>query len=154
MIGDIVQGRVFSGVTNPTKTQVENELDNIAGEMNSWLSAHGYETIVDSTEYPDAHAYCEAANDCGAAAVLLSSVPPMVFDPNADGSQNRASMLQKRFDAWKKAVEKDKLKAGRDTDVLGNFYAGASEDSDGNTKAALMTRDMDWRDDSKGRFTE
>ena len=84
LIGDIVESRTFTTGTVPTLAQVETELDNAAAELNNALDQAGFTVPVNATDYPTARAFLKAANEYGAAAVLLSTVPSEGYQPDEE----------------------------------------------------------------------
>ena len=143
LIGDIVVGRDFGATTTPTVTQVEAELDAVAGEMNNHLKVHGFVVPIDQTDDPEAYDYAAAVNNYGASARLLSTIPPMAFNPEGEKTTTRAEMYEAYLKRWLKMVEERKMAATTVGGIFSNFFVGASQDDDGNTKLPLMTRDMD-----------
>lgn len=146
LIGDIVSGRSFGAGTTPSETQVEAELDNIAADINSLLDSYDYTVPIDETNYATAYAAAKAANEYGAAALLLGTVPSEAFVPAeeaTEGATTRIDMYARMLARFLSRVRKREFKAGRSKDRFESAYTGASEDDDGNTKKPLFTRDMD-----------
>lgn len=143
LVGDLVASRTFSGSTTPTLTQVEGVLDDVAADINRELEAAGYTVKVSQASYPTAYAFLAAANNYGAAAIVLGMLPPVTFtaDTEQEGP-SRAQMYQGRLNHALKVITEGKLKAARDTGRLERCYSGASEDADGNDKVPLFTRDQ------------
>lgn len=146
LIGDIVPDRTFSGSTTPTTTQVEAELDNVAAEINAALDVAGYTVPISSGDYPTAYAAAKAANNYGAAARLLSTMPQETYDPDeqvVDTGESRPQQYEKLLNRFIKRIGEYKIRAGYRKGRLSRMYAGASEDEDGFEKKPLFTRDMD-----------
>ena len=143
LIGDIVSSRTFSASTVPTTTQVEAEIDNVAAEINSTLESYDYTAPVASTD-TFAYAYLTAANNYGAAARLLGTIPSVAWLPDGEGEvgNTRAQMYEKYLKDALKRIEEHKLKASMATRRLARMIAGAAEDDDGNTKYPLFRRRM------------
>lgn len=146
LIGDIVEDREFDEDTTPSLDQVEAELDNAAMDLNRELDQVGYTVPVNETNYPTAFGYLKAANAYGAAAVLLSTVPANTYNPDEEvegTGETRATTYSNKFKSALKAIRENRLRAGRRIARLGNLYAGASEDDEGNEKEPIFTRHED-----------
>ncbi len=146
LIGDIVPSRTFSDSTVPSTAQVEAELDNVAAEINAELDVQGYLIPINATDYPTAYALAKAANEYGAAARLLSTIPPETYNPDEqveDTGETRPQQYEKLLNRFLNRVRKNMLRAGRRTGRLHKFYAGSQADDNGYTKKPLFTRDMD-----------
>lgn len=145
LVGDLVDSRTFSGSTVPTTTQVEAFLDDMAADLNRELEAAGYTVPVNSTNYPTAYAWLAKANEHGAAALVLVTMPQEGFDPAADveaGGTSRSDMYIRLFNSALKVIANNKLKAGRDRNRMAGIYAGARLDSSGDEKTPLFTRTL------------
>jgi len=146
LIGDIVESRAFTISTVPTLAQSEEELDNAASELNNELDVNGYAVPVVLATFPTAFGYLKAANEYGAAAVLLGTIPGQAYAPDDEvdtGSENRAKQYNQKFQAAKKAIGDKKVRAAMRVGRLANVYTGAQEDADGNVKDPLFKRGMD-----------
>jgi hypothetical protein len=146
LIGDIVESRTFGTGTVPTLAQVEEELDNAAAELNNELDVNGYTVPVNAADFPTARAYMKAANEYGAAAVLLGTIPAQAYAPDDEvdtGSENRAKQYNQKFQAAKKAIGEKRVRAGMRVGRLANVFSGSQEDAEGNEKDPLFTRGMD-----------
>jgi len=146
LIGDLVEERTFTTETVPTLAQVESELDNVAADLNRELDQVGYTVPVDKTAYATAYAYLKAANAYGAAAVLLSTVPATVYNPDEDVEQpgeTRAGTYGNKLKSALKAIKENRLRAGRRTRRLGNLAAGSAETEEGEEKLPIFKRGMD-----------
>ena len=146
LIGDIVSSRTFSGSTIPSTTQVEAELDNAAMDLNRELDQAGYTVPVVEADYPTAYGFLKAANEYGAAATLLATLPSEAFAPAeeiASPGESRAMMYQIRFNHALKAIREYKIRATMRKGRLGDVFAGGQEDDEGNTKEPLFKRDTD-----------
>ena len=116
LIGDIVPGRKFGHSTTPSQTQVEAELDNTAAEINNALEVMHYVVPVSNSVNPYAHAFLKAANEYGAAARLLATIPTEAYDPGEqmeDTGQTRPQMYDRHFKHALKVVWEKKLSAAR-----------------------------------------
>ncbi len=143
LIGDMVVGRNFGAATIPTTTQVEAEIDAAAADLNRELDAFGYTVPVASGDDPFAHAFLVTANNYGAAATLLGTLPPSAFNPTVDPEAevtSRMAMYQHRFNHALKVIREYKLKATMDTSRFGNITAGARTNDDGEVNKPLMKR--------------
>ena len=116
LIGDIVQGRKFSTSTVPTVAQVEAELGNVAAEINNALDVMKYVVPVANAVDPYAYSFLKAANEYGAAARLLGTIPTEAYDPGEqmeDIGQTRAQMYEKHLKNALKLIWEGKLAATR-----------------------------------------
>ncbi len=147
LIGDLVEDRVFSPTTTPTLDQVEAELDNAAADLNRELDQVGYTVPVDETNYEIVYKYLASANAYGAAAVLLSTIPANVFNPDEEVEQSgetRAITYGNKFKSALKAIRENRLRAGRQCRLrLANLHVGSAVDDEGNTKLPIFTRGED-----------
>ena len=146
LIGDIVESRTFSGSTVPSTTQVEAELDNAGYDLNRELDQVGYTVPVVEADYPTAFNFLKAANEYGAAAVLLATIPAEGYNPEEEidtGAEDRAKMYNIKFLHALKMIRENKLRAARRIDRLERMFAGSQEDEDGNTKLPIFTRGQD-----------
>ena len=146
LIGDIVSSRTFSASTVPSSSQVEQELDNVAAEINAELDVNGYIVIINGTSYPHAYGLAKAANEYGAAARLLSTIPSESYDPAEqveEIGESRPQQYEKLLNRFISRIRKKQLRSGMRKGRLSNVFAGSQEDDDGYTKKPLFTRDMD-----------
>ena len=130
LIGDIVASRTFTISTTPTLAQAEAELDNVAADINSALDVMGYTVKVDSTNYPHAYNFLKAANEYGAAARLLGTIPTEAYDPDeqmTDTGTTRAQMYERYLNQALKRIWDRKLKAGMTTGRFSQMRAGAQD---------------------------
>lgn len=145
LVGDLVSSRTFSGSTVPTTTQVESVLDDIAMDLNRELEASGYTVPCDSTSYPTAYGFLTAANNFGAAAVILGMLPTGAYNPEEDietGGTTRQETYSRRFNHALSVIAKNRLKAGRDRLRMQDMKAGARLDSNGYEKTPFFTRTL------------
>lgn len=146
LIGDIVPSRLFTSSTTPDNDQVEQEIENVAAEINAELDVQGYTIPISETDYPQAHQLAKAANAYGAAARLLSTIPADTYDPEeqvVDTGETRPQQYEKLLNRFIARVAANKLRAGRRKGRLSRVYAGSQADDDGLTKKPLFTRGMD-----------
>lgn len=146
LIGDIVESRTFTTGTVPTLAQVESELDNQAADLNRELDQAGYIVPVGEVDYPTAYAFLVAANEYGAAAVLLSTIPANSFNPDDEIEQTgetRAITYSNKFKSALKAIREYRIRAGMRVGRLSRVFAGSQEDDQGNEKEPIFTRGMD-----------
>ena len=146
LIGDIVPSRTFGVSTVPSTTQAEAELDNVAAEINAELDVQGYTVPVDVTNYPTAYAAAKAANEYGAAARLLSTIPSEAYNPDeevVDTGESRPQQYEKLLNRFIKRIRGRFLRAGMRQGRLSRVYAGSQADDNGNNKIPLFTRGMD-----------
>jgi len=145
LIGDIVASRTFTTGTVPTLVQCEAELDNVAADINSALDVMRYTVKVSETDYPYAYNFLAAANEYGAAARLLGTIPTEAYDPDeqmVDMGVTRAQMYERYFNQALKRIWDRKLRAGMAEGRFDKLRAGAATDDDGNTKDPLYRRRM------------
>lgn len=130
LIGDIVASRTFSESTVPTLAQAEAELDNVAADLNSALDVMGYTVPVDETNYAYAYGFLKAANEYGAAARLLGTIPTEAYDPDeqmVDTGATRAQMYERYLNQALKRIWDRKLKAGMSTGRFSKMKSGPQD---------------------------
>jgi len=157
MIGDIVTDRTFAVDTVPTLAECEAALDAIADVINARLDYKGYTVPVDATSYPHARGLLEGANDNGAAARLLGTIPTQSYLPDEqmeEGGTTRAQMYERYLNQVLKAIDEGKLRAGMRKRVMADLRVGASRDEDGDLKEPLFRRRMDEYPGSRSLPTE
>lgn len=145
LVGDLVDSRTFSGSTVPTTTQVESVLDDMAMDLNRELEVAGYTVPVVEADDATAYGFLAAANNYGAAAIILGMLPTGAYNPEEDieaGGTTRQEMYSRRFNHALSVIAKHKLKAGRDTHRLERMYAGQRLDSEGLEKKPFFTRTL------------
>ncbi len=146
LIGDIVDSRTFSTGTVPTLVQCEAELDNVADDINAALDAMGYTVPVSSANYSAAYGFLAAANDYGAAARLLGTIPTEAYDPDeqaTDMGATRAQMYERYLNRAIKRIWDRNLRAGMRKERFADLKVGASLDTNGETKSPLYRRRME-----------
>jgi hypothetical protein len=146
LIGDLVTSRTFTTSTVPTLYQVETELDNAAAELNVALDVAGFTVPVDKDDYPVAWDFLKAANEYGAAAVLLATIPGQAYAPDDEvdaASEDRGKMYNQKFKSALKTIQDLKIRAGMRVGRLANVFSGSQEDAEGNVKDPLFKRGMD-----------
>lgn len=143
-VGDIVPSRTFTDSTVPTFQQVQGLLDGIASEINVELLRNDYATPVTYANSPEAYTYLQDANNAGAAAATLSTKPmeSYVIPDNEQTGGDRRQYLDRRLWHAIKRIKDNGLPAAKTVTTLGRIFSGSQEDSDGNTKLPLFTRDM------------
>lgn len=148
LIGDIVASRTFTTETTPTLAQCESELDASAAELNSLLDAYGYTVPISETGYVHAYNAMAAANNYGAAARLLGTIPVQAYDPDEameDMGTTRAQMYERYFNAAKSRIRKYEIRAGRRQRRFELAKSGGYADEDGNVKKPIFKRgDLDY----------
>jgi hypothetical protein len=145
MIGDIVNSRTFAADTVPTLAECETALDAIASVLNARLDVMGYTMPVDSDDYPAAYGLLAEANNNGAAARLLATIPPQAFDPDEQMEElgtTRSQMYERYLNQVLKQIDERKVRAGMRKGRFFDLRTGA-RDSDGNVKDPLFRRRMD-----------
>jgi hypothetical protein len=146
LIGDIVDDRAFTILTTPSLAQAEAELDNVAGELNARLDGAGYSVPVVEVDYPAAYKYLQAANEYGASARLLATIPSHSYESAEEVEVTGTSRAQTYENLLKRAlkmIDDKKLRAAMWLSPYDLFISGSQYDSDGNTKKPLFTRDRD-----------
>ena len=146
LIGDIVTSRTFGLGTTPSLAQAEAELDNVAAEINAELDVQGYTVPINATDYPTARAAAKAANEYGAAARLLSTIPSEAYDPAEqveETGETRPQQYEKLLNRFLARIKNQRLRAGRRVGRLSRIFAGSQADEDGYEKKPLFTRDQD-----------
>lgn len=146
LIGDIVESRTFGAATVPTETQMEAEIDAAAMDLNRELDQAGYTVPVVNADFPTAYGFLKAANEYGAAAVLLSTVPWEGFESAEDAeapATSRAQTYANKFKNALTAIQDHRLRATMRVERLDRVFSGSQEDDDGNTKLPIFTRGMD-----------
>lgn len=149
LVGDVVASRTFTSGTVPTLAQAESFLDDIASQIHAAMAEGGYTpptATVLSIDAPRASGWLSLLNVQGACALVLQSLP---YEAQAaalpDAPPSRGNWFQKRFEDGLEQVRGNFLlflglsRSGR----LDKVFAGAQEDSDGNTKLPLFKRGMD-----------
>jgi len=157
MIGDIVIDRTFAVGTVPTLAECEAALDAIADVLNAKLDVMGYTVKVDETDYPYAYGLLEEANNNGAAARLLGTIPTQSYLPDEqmeEGGTTRAQMYERYLNQVLKMIDSRKIRAGMRKRVMADLRVGASKDEDGNLKEPLYRRRMDEYPGSRSLPTE
>jgi len=142
LIGDIVASRTFGSGTSPTLTQCEAQLDAIAADLNRELEVVGY-TVPVATADATAKAFLAEANNQGAAATPLGSMPRVAVNPDdPEAADNRANMLYRQYQHAIKMIREQRLAAGRATGRFARVFAGGQQNSDGETNLPPFTRDL------------
>ncbi len=157
LVGDIVASRVFTSGTKPTLVEMEKAIDDVADQINSLLDAYGYAVPVVFANFPIAYGFLSACNDAGAAARLLGSVPPNVYNPleeQLDGGNSRQQTYINDLNRCFARIRKQELRADRRAERFEHVFTGAQEDSNGNTKLPLFTRDLDENPQAGRALTE
>lgn len=145
MIGDIVDSRTFAAGTVPTLEECEAALDAIAKVLNARLDVQGYTVPVSEADYPEAYGLLEEANNNGAAARLLGTIPTQAYDPDEqmeDMGATRPQMYERYFNQTLKMISDRMIRAGMRKSRFFDLRTGA-RDSDGNVKDPLFRRRMD-----------
>jgi hypothetical protein len=150
LVGDIPlntsTARTFSTTTVPTLAQVESFIDDVADELNSSLDFIGYTVPVVTGDDPYAFGFLARGNNCGAAAMVLDSVPAEAYSvPGDEGpAQGRKNHFESILRRVIKAIEEERISATRATSGsrLSSLKFGSEKDSDGNTKKPFFTRAM------------
>ena len=144
LVGDLVPARKFTTNTTPTKEQVERELDMVAADLNRALQVAGYTVKVDNLGYPIAYDFLTAANNYGAAARVLGTLPGGIYDPATDPNDmsSRQKMYENHLKHALSVIGIGDLVAGRAGSRLSHVYSGSSQGSDGTAKAPMFTRNL------------
>ena len=146
LVGDLVQGRVFSLNSQPTLVQVELFLDYAASDLNSGLTYSGYTVPVVVGTDKAAFNYLVLGNSCYAAVLVLDALPAEAYTEPGEESpaQGRKQSLEKIYRRLLKTILDEKLPADRVSGgtILGDIKFGSQTDSDGNTKKPIFIRGM------------
>ena len=145
LCGDIVDSRTFGASTVPSETEMEAAIDAIADVLNARLDMVGYTVPVVLADFPYAYGLLEEANNNGAAARLLGSIPVQAYDPDEqmeDQGNTRAQMYERYLNQVLKMIDDRKIRAAMRKSRFADLRAGAATDSDGNTKDPLYRRRM------------
>jgi hypothetical protein len=105
----------------------------------------GYTYPVVQATYPAAYGDLVAANNYGAAARLLGTIPTEAYDPDeqmVDLGATRAQMYERYLNQTLKDIDEYKLRAGMRKERFADLRVGASTDEDGNVKDPLYRRRM------------
>ena len=115
LVGDIVLSRTFTSSTTPSTATVQSILDSVEAIINVELKQQGYMSPVASTDV-DAHALLTWANNCGAAARTLSTLPTESFTNTDSGSfgGDRREMLDRELSRTLDRIKKRELPAAKD----------------------------------------
>ena len=146
MIGDIVADRTFAVGTVPTLIECEAALDAIANVINARLDYKGYTVPVVEATYPYAYGLLAEANNNGAAARLLGTIPTQAYDPDEqmeDTGATRPQMYERYLNQVLKMIMKGEIRAGMRKRMMADLRVGASKDEDGDLKEPLFRRRMD-----------
>ena len=146
MIGDIVSARTFAADTVPSLDECESSLDAIANILNARLDVAGYTVPVDQTAYPYAYGLLEEANNNGASARLLGTIPTQAYDPDEqmeDTGQTRAQMYERYLNQVLAQIDNLKIRAAmRESGSRFSDLRFGQRDSAGNAKDPMFTRRM------------
>jgi len=150
LVGDIPintsTARTFSTTTTPTTAQVEGFIDDVADEINSALTNAGYTVPIVVGTDPYGFGFAKRANDAGAAAMVLDSVPNESWAmPNEEApAQTRKGHLDGVLRRFLKVVKDETLAASKASggSQLGDLTIGSEKDSSGNTNLPMFTRGM------------
>ncbi len=144
LVSDIATGMAFSNTSKPTLTEVEQFLDNTASELNVALTFAEYSIPVLLANDKAAFNYLAYANSCGAAFLVLDSLPAEAWtEPGQETpAQGRKQSLEKIFRRAVKLVQDVRLPATKTSDgsLLSDLFIGSSEDDEGATKKPIFTR--------------
>ena len=144
LIGVIVSGRDFTASTIPTDASVDAALDSIADILNAELLASDYTIPVASGTNPEAHGMLFRANNAGAAADLLNTIPNTSWSdpemgPKAGG--DRKSMYENMLTRILSMIQSKRFPADKSRGSLAPFFVGSRTDRDtGEVKNPLFTR--------------
>lgn len=146
LIGDIIVSRTFTTGTTPTLLQAEAELDAAAMDLNRELDQAGYTVPVLDADFPTAYGFLKAANEYGASAALLATLPSEAYSPEeeiASAGESRAMMYHIRFQHALKVIREHKIRAAMRKGRLADMFAGSQETDAGDTKEPFFTRKDD-----------
>lgn len=145
-IGWLNAGRMnFDGSTQPTLEQVEIALDQVASIIHARLTGAGYPASLKTditTNAPRVSSWLERMNEDGAASDLLMT-NPMAMDP--DSAVNPGKHWEKRFSEGLKLIDGpflSDLGLARTNASSECLRSGSLENTDGETKLPIFTREM------------
>jgi len=156
LVGDLVSDRTFTVGSTPSLAQVELAVNEIGAEINMELETAGYTVPVSAADDVNMEKWLQGINNMGAAARSLSYVPAeSVLEPGEENPvQSRRGWYQREFERALKRIRTGLLKASRDQTRMANMVTGAQQDSDGNTKLPIFTRETTRHPTSLPSLTE
>ncbi len=143
LVGDMVASRAFTTNTQPKKAQVEVFLDNMASELNAALEVAGYTVPVVEADDEVAFEFLRAANVYGACVLVLTSSPAEAgLDLESEAMRTRIQTFNGFMKRALDRIKEGRLDATKTDRAFRHAYAGSQEDSAGNTKLPIFTRDI------------
>ena len=145
LVGDIVASRTFLDTTIPSFNTVQDLIFGIAAEINVELRQNGYYAPVRAAEFPIAYEYLVHANNAGASARVLSTMPmeSYVMPTEERSGGDRREMLDRELWHCIQRIRRQELPAGRQEGLYKRMYAGSQKDrSSGATKNSVFSRSM------------
>jgi hypothetical protein len=140
---DIVVGGTFGDNTRPTLTDVETFINTVGMYLNNILATAGYTVPVSAVSDPYAHEYLAGVNSAGGAWHVLGAIPGEAWEPVDRGlARSRRQVLEKQVEVAVELIQKGGLFATKSDSLLDRLIIGSYQDSDGNTKLPLFTRDV------------
>ncbi len=143
LVRDLITGGTFSEVTVPTKSAVEEFLDDVADQINMTLKNYDYTSPVTLATDPETFRYLRSVNAAGGAALVLASKPSESWSPPQRGApfaQTRRQFYEKRLKDALDLIEDRKLPAEASESPLNDFIVGSAKDADGNATKPIFTR--------------
>lgn len=144
LVGDIVSSRTFTDTTTPSFNTVQDLIFGIAAEINVELRQNGYFAPVRAADFPIAYEYLVHANNAGASARVLSTMPmeTYVMPTEERAGGDRREMLDRELWHCIQRIRRQELPAGRQEGLFKRMYAGSQTDrTSGSTKKSLFARD-------------
>lgn len=143
-IGWVIPGRfAFAAGTEPSETDVDDALDQIASEIHVKLQENGYpvQTLADlTTNAPRAYRWLQGLNEAGACMQLLQGFA-IANNPEDAGSPENYWRI--RYLAGLKMIPGmalDRMGLTKEGNQSDNLVSGSTLDTDGNVKLPLFTR--------------
>lgn len=146
LIGDLVNSRVFSTTTIPTKVNIEDFINEIADELNGILKANGYTVPVLLVDDVEAYGMLLLANTVGVGALVLTTHPVGSFTDMEEElvGTTRYQTYAARYKRILQLIQDRRLPATKLFTDSFKAYAGSRTDRDtGETKVSLFTRSKD-----------
>ena len=139
---DIVIGGTFGDATKPTLTDVENFINTSGMYLNNILATAGYAVPVSAADSPHAHEYLVGVNSAGGAWHVLGAIPGESWEPVDRGlARTRRQVLEKQVKDAVDMIQKGGLAAIKTDSLSDRLVIGSYQDSAGNTKVPIFTRE-------------
>ena len=141
LIGDLVDNRIFTAHTTPSREQAESYLDDIAAEINAHLEQVDYNTPVMESDR-NAYNLLVAANGYGAAVLILMSRPASANVGFGEGQfDNRTTSYHTFYKRTLDMIDQAMFPAIRAA-TPHNLIASGSSGKEGNKKRGIFRRGL------------